>query len=109
MREEYIISKTQLLDIEYEENLEDQFYFTLQDMLSSNLIQEEKLLAPLKTVVDKNGNIISMIQIENIQGNEVVISKDFEYFQDDLLAAIRERKNGIIIKEILFGNILVQS
>ena len=45
-----------------------------------------------------------MIQVQNIQGNEVMVSKDFEYFQDDLLAAIRERKNGIIIKEILFGN-----
>ena len=39
-----------------------------------------------------------------IDGNDVISSKDFEYFKDNLLAAIRERENGILIREILYGN-----
>ena len=103
LREEYIISKTTLVHFQYEENFENKFYLTLQDMLSNNLIQKSKLIS-LKTITNANGNIVSTIQIENIQGEDIIFSKDFEYFEDNLLAAIRERENGIIVKETLYGN-----
>ena len=72
-------------------------------MLSSNLIQKSNLLS-LKTITDNNGNIVSIVQVENFRGNDIIFSKDFEYFGDNLLAAVRERENGVIFKETLYGN-----
>ena len=103
LREEYIILRTKLQTIKYEEGLENKFYFTLQDMLSNNLIEKTKL-SFLTTVTDNKGNIISSINIHKMNGNEVIFSKDFEYFKDGLLAGIRERRDGILIKEILYGS-----
>jgi len=102
LREEYIIARTRLRTIDYEESLENKFYFTLQDMLSENLIKKTKL-SFLNTVTDNSGNIISIINIKNINGEDIILSKDFEYFNDELLAGIRERENGILVKEILYG------
>ena len=102
LREEYIIARTRLKTINYEESLENKFYFTLQDMLSENLIKKTKL-SFLNTVTDNSGNIISIINIENINGEDIILSKDFEYFNDELLAGIRERENGILVREILYG------
>jgi len=103
LRENYIISRTQLVNLKYQEEFETRFYETIQDMLYSNLMEESKL-EPLKIIVDNNNNVISMIEIKNINGSDIMFSKDFEYFSDGLLAANRERENGKIIKEILFGN-----
>ena len=47
---------------------------------------------------------MSIFEIQNINGQDVIFSKDFEYFEDNLLAGIRERENGILIKEILYGS-----
>ena len=102
LREEYVVKRTQLVKMEYEENLENRFYSTVYDMLSSNLISEAKLTF-LNTITDNNGNIISIINIENIDGEDIISSKDFEYFNDGLLSGIRERKNGFLTKEILYG------
>ena len=102
LREEYVVKRTQLVKMEYEENLENRFYLTVYDMLSSNLISEAKLTF-LNTITDNNGNIISIINIENIDGEDIISSKDFEYFNDGLLSGIRERKNGFLTKEILYG------
>ena len=102
LREEYVVKRTQLVKMEYEENLENRFYSTVYDMLSSNLISEAKLTF-LNTITDNNGNIISIINIENIDGEDIILSKDFEYFNDGLLSGIRERKNGFLTKEILYG------
>ena len=102
LREEYVIARTKLKNIKYEENLEDRFYFTLQDMLSDNLIEKSKL-SFLSTVIDNNGNIMSVINIQDSNEGYIILSKDFEYFNDGLLAGIRERKNGILKKEILYG------
>ena len=102
LREEYVVKRTQLVKMEYEENLENRFYLTVYDMLSSNLISEAKLTF-LNTITDNNGNIISIINIENIDGEDIILSKDFEYFNDGLLSGIRERKNGFLTKEILYG------
>ena len=71
-------------------------------MLSENLIKKTKL-SFLNTVTDNSGNIISIINIENINGEDIILSKDFEYFNDELLAGIRERENGILVREILYG------
>ena len=73
LREEYIVSNTQLKKINYEEKLENKFYVTLQDMLSSNLIQKSKL-SFLNTINDNNGNIISMIEIKNIDEEDIIFS-----------------------------------
>lgn len=102
LREEYIIMRTQLYDIEYEETLDNKFYSTLQDMLSDNLIEKTKL-SFLSTITNNNGDIISTINIYNSNGEDIISSKDFEYFKDGLLAGIRERNNGILTKEILYG------
>ena len=40
-------------DIKSEEDLENEFYITLQDMLSSNLIQKSKF-ASLNTIIDNS-------------------------------------------------------
>jgi len=103
LREEYLISRTNLVKLEYEENLESKFYFTLQDMLSNNLIEKSKL-SFLNTITNNNGDIISVLNIENINGADIIFSQDFEYFNDGLLAGIRERKDGVLTKEILYGS-----
>ena len=103
LREEYIVARTELKNIQYEQVLEENFYFTLQDMLSDNLIDKTKI-SFLSTITDNNGNIISTINIQNSSEGDIVVSKDFEYFNDGLLAAIRERENGQLIKEILYGS-----
>ena len=103
LREEYIVRRTKLQNIKYEEKLEENFYFTLQDMLSNNLIDKTKI-SFLSTVTDNNGNIISTINLQESIDGDIIISKDFEYFNDGLLAAIRERSNGILVKEILYGS-----
>ena len=103
LREEYIVARTKLKNIQYEQVLEENFYFTLQDMLSDNLIDKTKV-SFLSTITDNNGNIISTINIQNSSEGDILVSKDFEYFNDGLLAAIRERKNGQLIKEILYGS-----
>ena len=102
MREDYVISQAELKEIEYEENLESRFYLTLQDMLSNNLIEKTKL-SFLTTITNKSGNIISIINIQSSNQGDIISSKDLEYFSDGLLAAIRERINGFLIKEILYG------
>ena len=102
LREEYVISQAELKEIKYEENLESRFYLTLQDMLSNNLIEKTKL-SFLTTITNKSGNIISIINIESSNQGDIISSKDLEYFSDGLLAAIRERINGFLIKEILYG------
>lgn len=103
LREDYLVNKTGLINFGKKENLENKFYFTLHDILSSNLIEKSNL-NPLNTIVDKHGNTISIIQIENIGNKEIFFSKDFEYFGDNLLAAIREKKDGNVTREILYGN-----
>ena len=45
-----------------------------------------------------------MLNIENINGVDIIFSQDFEYFNDGLLAGIRERRDGVLTKEILYGS-----
>ena len=102
LREDYVIDRTSLININYKDSIEEKFYSTIQDMLSDNLILETKL-NPLKVLKDQKNNIISTIEIKNINGDDIIFTKDFEYFEDNLLASIREREGGRILKEILYG------
>jgi len=102
LREEYVVNRKSLININIKDSIEYQFYSTIQDMLSDNLILQTKLV-PLKIIKDSRDNIISTIEIHDIRGDYIIFSKDFEYFNDNLLAAIKERESGILVKEILYG------
>ena len=67
LREDYVIDRKSLININYKDSTEETFYSTMQDILSDNLILENKL-NPLKVIKDKNNKIISTVEIQNIMG-----------------------------------------
>ena len=55
----------------------------------------------MKVFRDLDNKVLSMNWFTN--SDSLIRSRDFEYFDNDLLAAIRERVSGVIVQETLYG------
>ena len=55
----------------------------------------------MKVFRDLDNKVLSMNWFTN--SDSLIRSRDFEYFDNDLLAAIRERVEGVIMQETLYG------
>ena len=81
---------------------EELFYENVQELLRENLIfQDDHTFEFMKVFRDLDNKVLSMNWFTN--SDSLIRSRDFEYFDNDLLAAIRERVSGVIVQETLYG------
>ena len=94
----YLGEKVVFQDFEFEKL----FYANVQELLKESLLFEDisqpQFLRVFRNVENK---VLSMNWFTN--SDSLVKSKDFEYFQNGLLAAVREREGGHLVCETFFG------
>ena len=104
LREEHFYNNPYVGDIVIfqDDEFEELFYENVQELLREKLIfQDDKSLEFMKVFRDSNNKVLSMNWFTN--SDSLIRSRDFEYFENGLLAAIRERVGGTIIQETLYG------
>ena len=85
-----------------DDKFEELFYENVQELLREKLIfQDDKSLEFMKVFRNFDNKVLSMNWFTN--SDSLIRSRDFEYFENGLLAAIRERVGGVIIQETLYG------
>ncbi len=85
-------------DFEFEEL----FYANVQELLKESILFADKNQPQfLRVFRDVESKVISMNWFTN--SDSLIKSKDFEYFQNGLLAAVREREGGQLKCETLYG------
>ncbi len=104
LREEHFYNNPHVGDIVIfqDDEFEELFYENVQELLREKLIfQDDKSLEFMKVFRDFDNKVLSMNWFTN--SDSLIRSRDFEYFENGLLAAIRERVGGVIIQETLYG------
>ncbi|MBC8310920.1 MAG: hypothetical protein H8E72_01315 [Candidatus Marinimicrobia bacterium] len=85
-----------------DDEFEELFYENVQSLLREKLIfQNDESLEFMKVFRDTDNKVLSMNWFTH--NDSLIRSRDFEYFDNGLLAAIRERVSGLIIQETLYG------
>jgi len=86
----------------YDDEFEEMFYQNVQELLrESILFLGDEQPEFMKVIRDFDNKVISMNWFT--YDDSLIRSKDFEYFDSGLLAAVRERVGGRIKNEILYG------
>tara|TARA_Y100000590_G_scaffold466316_1_gene641263 strand:- start:1226 stop:2155 length:930 start_codon:yes stop_codon:yes gene_type:complete len=86
-------------DIEDSE-VQNLYYENLQNLLVENLVvnEEDKFVRAIKNEDNK------IIYLDWLSVEDSILHSRFnDYFEDGLLAATRERQNGVLIKDVIYG------
>jgi len=104
LREEHFYNDPRVgkLVIFHDNEFEELFYLNVQALLRENLtFQNENPPEFLKVYRDSDDKVISMNWFTH--SDSLIRSRDFEYFENDLLAIVRERVGGSIVQETIYG------
>ena len=92
------VDKIIFKDYEFEEL----FYDNIQQLLKEQLMfEDDNKFEFMKVFRDEDDKVLSLNWFTN--SDSLIRSRDFEYFDNGLLASIRERVGGLIEKETLYG------
>ncbi len=90
------------LVIFHDDEFEELFYTNVQALLREKLIfQDDKSLEFMKVFRNSDNKVLSMNWFTN--SDSLIRSRDFEYFNNGLLASVRERVEGRVVQETLYG------
>ena len=104
LREDHFYENPLSLEKVYfdDNEFEELFYENIQNLLKEELLfKDDDHSEFMKVFRDLDDRVLSLNWFTN--SDSLIRSRDYEYFENGLLAAMRERVGGIIVKETLYG------
>jgi len=104
LREEHFYNNPHIgkIVIFQDNEFEELFYQNVQSLLREKLnLKNDQAFEFMKVFRNSENKVISMNWFTN--SDSLIRSRDFDYFNNGLLAAIRERVSGKIVQETLYG------